>query len=157
MQILKETYPGSGAWIHSHYEDESGITTIGAYDTIEEYARLKADELLSNCKSAIYCKFTIWDKWFSCDIEARDDIRDLEYAYSNKPGFTGRYWFVHGGTELVFITPEMVPEFVDAMVEWKDLCWERYAYLSNQLKAIDLQSSTAKQEISAITWEGIPS
>jgi hypothetical protein len=123
----------------------------GFVPTIEEYAQLKAQELLSTCYAKIYDKFTIWDKWFACDTTARDDINDLYYAYQ-KPDFMGRYWFTAGGLDVVYITPEMVIPFKDAVVEWKDTCWNRYAYLSNQLKLVDLKDPNSKKMIDAIVW-----
>lgn len=121
------------------------------FTNVEHLVALKNAELLEKCYADIYGKFTIWGKWFACDQTARDDINDLYYA-SQKDGFAGRYWFTIGGTEVIYITPEKVVPFKDAVVEHKDLCWNKYAVLSNKLGAIDLQSPDAVEKIKSIVW-----
>lgn len=148
-EILKQL--PNGDWAHDHWEDENGNIIPEPYNTPQEYFELKQKELLSSCYADIYGKFTIWGKWFACDQTARDDINDLYYAYQ-KPDFVGRYWFTFGGTEVVYITPEMVIPFKDAVVEHKDLCWNKYAVLSNKLGAIDLNSPDAIELIRSIQW-----
>ena len=116
-----------------------------------ELLNYKQTQILKACYNDIYGQFKFQGNQFACDATARDDINDLYYA-SQKDNFVSRYWFTLGGESVILITKELVVPFKDAVVQWKDDCWNKYAILSNQLKAIDLESEDAREQIEAINW-----